>query len=467
MSNQLVVAKFGGTSVGTAEAIRKSAEIVFADPTMRLVVVSATSGTTNILLDLYEKAADKNFTDAGVAALRDRHLTLAAELGCDQACAEPMDEMLEELAALVQPLRHIVDKTSPAGKQILDQLLSVGERLASLIVSEYFRAAGKKVTVFDARLVIRTDDVHGKAEPNPDEIRMAAEIKLRPVLDEHEIVVTQGFIGATATGATTTLGRGGGDYSAALFAEGLRANDLKIWTDVSGIKTMDPRIVPTAQSIPEISFAEAAEMANFGAKVLHPATLWPAIRNRIRVFVGNTFDTSQKGTWIYPEVPDEPLVRAIAIRQKQTLITVSSLRMLNTPGFLEKLFGVLAKHQLSIDLVTTSEVSVALTLDSASQTVSGRAFTDYRRVLDELRTFSEVTIEEDLSLVAIIGNRMTQTSGIGSLAFGAISEFNIRLICQGASSHNICFLVRAKDAVPVVERLHRIFIGETKEATGI
>lgn len=467
MTKQVIVAKFGGTSVGKTEAIQGSVEIVKADPNIRVVVVSATSGTTNLLLDLVAKSGNAQESREAMGAISDRHLSLAAELKCSDATQARIQELLTELNSLVLPLQHIVDKTSAAATQITDHVLSIGERLSSEIFADVLRRDGKKAISFDARQVIRTDANYGKAEPQPEEIQREMEAKLRPLFAEYDVVVTQGFIGSTATGTTTTLGRGGSDYSAALFAEGLQANDLQIWTDVGGILTMDPRVVPGAKAIREISFAEAAEMANFGAKVLHPATLWPAVRKGIRVFVGNAFSPREGGTFIYPEVPSQPLVRAIAMRKKQTLITVSSLRMLNAHGFLERLFGVLAKHQLSVDLVTTSEVSVALTIDGSTTAEGAGLMSSKPAMFTELRTFAEVNVEEDLTLVAIIGNRMTQTNGLGSLAFGAISDFNVRLICQGASSHNLCFLTKSEDAQAVVERLHRIFLNENGEALGL
>jgi aspartate kinase len=222
---------------------------------------------------------------------------------------------------------------------------------------------------------------------------------------------------------------------------------------------MDPRVVPTARIIPEISFAEAAEMANFGAKVLHPATLWPAVRASIPVFVGSTFQPEKEGTRILPNrSSDAPLIRAIAVRKEQTLITVSSLRMLNSHGFLAKMFEVLARHSLSIDLVTTSEVSVALTVDEGSLGSGGKRVSEQHEMIHELRQFAEVKIEEGLSLIAIIGNSLNHSSGVAAKVFHSISEFNVRLVCHGASEHNVCFLVAAKQANEVAKRLHHVCI---------
>lgn len=233
---------------------------------------------------------------------------------------------------------------------------------------------------------------------------------------------------------------------------------MQIWTDVPGIMTMDPNVVAQAKVISEISFDEAAELANFGAKVLHPATLWPAIRKKIHVFVGSTFQPELGGTWVVPELNEKPTVRALALRQYQTLITVTSLRMLNAQGFLAKLFGVLASYHLSVDLVTTSEVSVALTIDGASNGSSGKGIYQFPTLLQELQEFCQVKIEENLTLVAIIGNGLTEAAGVGAKTFNSISDCNVRLVCHGASSHNICFLVKQEEAVKVVNQLHQEWI---------
>lgn len=444
----LIVSKFGGTSMGTREAMLNAAKIVLSKPSIRLVVVSATSGTTNQLIEI---ARTKKESD--MLAVESRHRELAVALGCDSAQTERLSALFTEMRSLVA-LHEIQDEAS------LDSILSIGERASSILFVQALRHEQKADAILiDARKYLKTDSYFGKAEP--DRIATAApcgELKKR-IQSTHEIFVTQGFIGSDTRGITTTLGRGGSDYSAALFAEALGASELEIWTDVPGILTIDPRVVPTARIIPEISFAEAAEMANFGAKVLHPATLWPAVRASIPVFVGSTFQPEKEGTRILPNrSSDAPLIRAIAVRKEQTLITVSSLRMLNSHGFLAKMFEVLARYSLSIDLVTTSEVSVALTVDEGSLRSGGKRVSEQQEMINELRTFAEVKIEEGLSLIAIIGNSLNHSSGVAAKVFHSISEFNVRLVCHGASEHNVCFLVAAKEANEVAKRLHHVCI---------
>jgi aspartate kinase len=266
-----------------------------------------------------------------------------------------------------------------------------------------------------------------------------------------EVIVTQGFIGQNDDGYTTTLGRGGSDYSAALIAEALNAKNLAIWTDVVGIFTTDPRITDQARAIKEISFGEAAEMATFGAKILHPATLIPAMRQNIPVFVGSSKEPEKGGTRIQKKVESKPTYRSISLRKEQTLVTVKSPAMLHASGFLAKVFAVLAKHELSVDLITTSEISVAMTFDNP--TGSTQALLN-STVVEELEQLCEVSVENGLSLIAVVGNSIHKTNGVGTSIFDALSGINVRMICQGASEHNLCFLVNETQANETVEKLH-------------
>lgn len=455
------VAKFGGTSMGSSDALWNAAEIVSRDPASRLVVVSATSGTTNQLLALTEAelAGERTAGDRLLSEVRLRHQTLASQIGVEVAAFPQLFRELEELQRVLRDANSSGLRQQP---RLLDQVLSLGERLASELFAAVLRAEGRDAASFDARRVIRTDANFGKAEPDISAIASLARQVLRPELEKREVLVTQGFIGSASGGHTTTLGRGGSDYSAALFGEALGAESVLIWTDVPGVFTMDPNTVPEARLIPELSFAEAAELANFGAKVLHPATLLPAVRAGIPVFVGSTFRSQEGGTWIRPTTGDAPLVRAIALRKKQTLITVTSLRMLNAQGFLARMFQTLAEHRLSVDLVTTSEVSVSLTIDGTSLGSAGRSVLENQSLLDELRSFSDVSVEEDLTLVALIGNRLTRTPGVGARAFRSVEPSNVRLLCHGASQHNLCFLVASGEAEAVARNLHAEFLGGTQ-----
>jgi aspartate kinase len=440
--------------MGTPEAMRQSARIIAARPDARVIVVSATSGSTNALLALCELKMGGKAAQAaeGILGLHARHFAHAEALGCDAG-------ELEKLEGLFQELTAVVSTISKSDAALLDHVLSFGERMSALLFARALRAEKVSAEALDARAYLRTDSYFGKADPDLVETKRLCEKLHGKLFERKETVVLEGFIGSDAAGRTTTLGRGGSDYSAALFAEALGASEVEIWTDVAGILTMDPRVVPTARAITEVSFAEAAEMASFGAKILHPATLWPAVRAKIPVFVGSTFAPEKSGTRILPASDAAtPLIRAVAVRNHQTLITVSSLSMLNAYGFLAKLFEVLARHRISVDLVTTSEVSIALTIDGTALGSSGKGISERTEFFAELRSFAEVKIEEGLSLIAVIGNALNHSPGIAARVFQSITEFNVRLICHGASEHNICFLVAAAQANEVAKRLHHVCI---------
>jgi aspartate kinase len=448
MPDLVKVAKFGGTSMADYTAMKRCASIVSSDPDKKIIVVSATSGTTNLLTDLtIEKSVEAR--SEIVSAIRDKHLGICEDIGNPESLVDDVKSLMDDLEA-------ITSRKQIMTPMLRDEILSFGERLSSKIFTEVLKKQSQSdVQWFDARTVIKTDEHYGSAEPDIPTIANASSKKLQPLLVDSRIV-TQGFIGSEPNGHTTTLGRGGSDYSAALFAEAVDADVLEIWTDVTAIYTTDPRIVSDARPITEISFDEAAELSVFGAKVLHPATMVPAIRKNIRVYVGSSIHPEKPGTWIVRDTKDKPVIRAISLRRKQTLVKVHSLDMLHRYGFLAKLFQVLAEHKISVDLVTTSEVSVALTLDTDVNKPDNPMLD--KKVLQELQKFSEVEITKDLSLIALVGNNLDATAGLSGPVFGSLQETNIHLICHGASSHNLCFLVAENEAEEVVRVLHKRFI---------
>ena len=325
--------------------------------------------------------------------------------------------------------------------------------IATILVHLKRAQAADILALFDERLrhdVMLRIATFGGVQPAA--LAELTALQLLPRLNEG-LVITQGFIGSENKGRTTTLGRGGSDYTAALLAEALHASRVDIWTDVPGIYTTDPRVVSAAKRIDEIAFAEAAEMATFGAKVLHPATLLPAVRSDIPVFVGSSKDPRAGGTLVCNKTENPPLFRALALRRNQTLLTLHSLNMLHSRGFLAEVFGILARHNISVDLITTSEVSVALTLDTTGSTSTGDTLLT-QSLLMELSALCRVEVEEGLALVALIGNDLSKACGVGKEVFGVLEPFNIRMICYGASSHNLCFLVPGEDAEQVVQKLH-------------
>ncbi|WP_114192439.1 lysine-sensitive aspartokinase 3 [Edaphovirga cremea] len=443
---QTVVAKFGGTSVADFFAMNCSADVILSNPNVRLVVLSASAGVTNILVSLAE-GCDADNRIFQLEAIRRIQYAIIDQLNQPDVIREEIDRMLENIAMLSEAASLA---TSPA---LTDELVSHGELMSTLLFVEILRQRDVQAEWFDIRKVMRTNDRFGRAEPDTVALAELAQQQLLPRLQE-SLVITQGFIGSEGKGRTTTLGRGGSDYTAALLGEALKVGRVDIWTDVPGIYTTDPRIVPSAKRINKIAFEEAAEMATFGAKILHPATLLPAVRSDIPVFVGSSKDPAAGGTLVCNTTENPPLFRALALRRKQTLLTLHSLNMLHSRGFLAEVFNILARNNISVDLITTSEVSVALTLDTTGSTSTGASLLT-TSLLTELSSLCRVEVEENLALVALIGNKLSQACGVGKEVFGVLDPFNIRMICYGASSYNLCFLVPGNDAEQVVQTLHR------------
>ena len=449
-SNNITVAKFGGTSVADYQAMLRCAHIIKNDNSNRVVVVSASAGVTNNLVRLSQANIAAQERESIITEIANIQFNITKHLTCQLSLDAEIKEILTTLSdcAKKQAEQYSLKNS--------DEILSFGEKLSSRIFAQVLQSIDVNGHYFDIRPVMKTDSLHGKAQVNVAEISSKAKTLLLPKLAD-KVIVTQGFIGSDQQGNTTTLGRGGSDYSAALLAEAIQASHLSIWTDVVGIFTTDPRITDQARSINEISFGEAAEMATFGAKILHPATLIPAMRQDIPVFVGSSKEPEAGGTLIQRQVNSNPTYRSIALRREQTLVTVKSPEMLHASGFLAKVFTVLAKHQLSVDLITTSEISVALTFDNPEGSTQALLT---KAVVEELEQLCEVSVEHGLSLIAVIGNKIHGTKGVGSSIFDKVNDFNIRMICHGASEHNLCFLVPEADANQVVERLHATLFSE-------
>nr|WP_301339340.1 lysine-sensitive aspartokinase 3 [Vibrio sp. Y20_XG_PY13] len=423
----------------------RCATIIENNPNTRLVVSSACSGVTNILVELANGVQDQEHRAELLKKLAEIHDSILAQL-------EDATEASSEVYGILDTVTSLAEAASiQANTKLTDHLVACGELMSTHILAQLMRERGINAVRFDIREVLRTDDNFGRAEPNVEAIAQLAQEKLIPLcLDS--VVITQGFIGSDEEGNTTTLGRGGSDYSAALIAEGVKASGLEIWTDVPGIYTTDPRIAPKASPIPEISFSEASEMANFGAKILHPSTLVPALRHDIPVFVGSSKEPEKGGTWIRHQVESSPLFRALALRCNQTMVTLRSANMFHAYGFLAKVFEILAKHKISVDLITTSEISVSLTLDQTD--TSGGAPQLPQAAREELEELCKVEVEHDLCLVALIGNKMSERKGYAKQVFGTLEDLNLRMICYGASPHNLCFLVNESVAKQAIQKLH-------------
>jgi len=430
-------------------AMSRCAQIIINNPKIRVVVVSAPAGITNQLLSLSEPASSPQQKLQTINTIKDHVISIAQQLKNSTRTVNTLENYLSELLNLTN--------TTPITPELTDTILSYGEGCSSVLLTAILNELNYKADNFDVRQVLITDSQFGEAEPQLADIKTLVHQKLFPLTKE-TVIITQGFIGEDPQGHTTTLGRGGSDYTASLLAEALDVDSLEIWTDVFGIFTCDPRIVKKATPLVEISFDEAAELANFGAKVLHPATLLPAIRSNINVFVGSSSHPESPGTWVLAQPSESPPIRAISLRKNQTLLTVHSLKMFHARGFLAKVFGILAQHNISVDIVTTSEVSVSLTLDNTSVGTNTKALLT-PELLSELEALPNIRLEidDDLTLIAMVGNHLHSASGISGKIFQTLAQHPIRLICYGASPHNLCLLVSAKIAEDVVTILHESF----------
>ncbi|MGF1725753.1 lysine-sensitive aspartokinase 3 [Photobacterium nomapromontoriensis] len=424
----------------------RSAEIIKNNPSAKVVLISACSGVTNLLVELANGIADIEQRSQRLQQLRTIHQSILDDLTQPECVSTEIYQLLDNIATLSE---HTA--TSPS-VQFTDQLVAHGELLSTFLFTQILNEMGAPAQRFDIRHVMRTDNQYGKAVPDINTIRQLAEQHLQPLLTD-KIIVSQGFIGSDDKGKTTTLGRGGSDYSAALIAEAICANTLEIWTDVPGMYSTDPRITANAKPISEISFSEASEMANFGAKILHPSTLLPAVRQQIPVFIGSSKAPDQGGTWIRQHVTEPPKFRALALRCNQTMVTLTSLKMFHAYGFLSEVFRILAEHKVSVDLITTSEVSISLTLDQTD--TGGGAPNLPAAATAALSELCRVEVEHNLCLVALIGNKLGEAPGAATQVFGTLDQYSPRMICFGASTHNLCFLVSTQESRDVVKTLHQ------------
>ena len=440
----MIVLKFGGSSVADASCMRQVAGLVTAAlPKAPLVVLSAMGKTTNGLFDA-AKAAELG--DLTLAMDRQRtlmasHRNAAAEL-FNGNVPETLDVALTDLFGELELLLRGVALLRELSPRSMDAIASLGERLSTRIFSAFVEGAW-----VDARTILRTDQVFGEAAPQPAAIQTLAAKHMKPLLGVGRIVVTQGYIGATEDGLTTTLGRGGSDYSAALFGAALGAEEVQIWTDVEGVLTCDPRIVPEALPISELSFAEAAELAAFGAKVLHPATIQPAVEARIPVTVRHTQKPEGRFTTISAEVRTGRPITALASRGPVTVLTVSSTRMLAQSGFLARLFDVFGRRGVSVDLVATAEVSVSLTVE---------ADVPLKPLIEELSTFAKVEVHEGRAIIVAVGERLKSTPGLGSQLLTALGDINVEMISMGGNEINLSLVVKQESTADALRRLHRV-----------
>jgi len=455
----MIVMKFGGTSVEDATAIRRLVSIVRRQLNRRpLIVVSAMGKTTNGLLECARLAAEGELPAAlaKLDVLADHHFKTAAQLALPEEGAA-LRATLEGRFAEVRAHLHEINRAGEVTPRLSDAVASNGELLSSLIVAAALRAEGVGGAWIDIRPLLRTNDDFTRAAVQFDVADAQLKAGFEPVLASGSVPVTQGFIGSTAGGATTTIGRGGSDFSASIIGAALDVDDIQIWTDVDGIMTTDPRIVPEAAKVKVISLAEASELAYFGAKVLHPSTLLPAMAKEIPVHVCNSRRPEAVGTTIVRQAPpSQSLVKAIAFKRGITVINVSSGRMLMAYGFLARLFEVFDRHQTAVDMVATSEVSVSVTLDDTRR---------LDQIIADLKEFGDVAVERDQAIICLVGERLKFTPGVAARIFSSIDRVNVSMISHGASAINVSFVIAGHQVEQAVTALHREFFSELDEAT--
>jgi len=454
----MIVMKFGGTSVGDAESILRLIGIVKERLSQKpVVVVSAMANVTDQLLAM-ARAAGAGDRDAALnisRSLRERHFNTAGELLGTALFSELHSDLGADFEALDELIRGIsaVGELTP---RTTDHVAAFGEILSSRIVAAALGSHGIKAELVDSRQCIVTDGAHTRATPLYDQTNEQLRVRVQPLLDAGRVPVMGGFIGATKGGITTTIGRGGSDFSAAIVGSGLGAKRIEIWTDVDGMMTTDPNLCAEARRIKTISFDEAAELAYFGAKVLHPATVLPAIQKNIPVQVLNSRNPTCEGTMITARAPlCRNFFKAIAVKKRITIVDVAAPRMLLAHGFLRAIFAAFDQHRVAVDVVSTSEVSVSLTVDS-NESIPALAA--------DLAKLADVKYEGRKAIVCLVGENLREIPGIAAKVFGELSDVKIRMISQGASEINLTFVIE-EDAVPaVVQRLHRTFFSELDPA---
>lgn len=467
----MVVMKFGGTSVADHAAIERLMAIVRAERQVAIqpesqdwrgpiVVVSALGGATDRLLGVAAEAGagDAEGARENTRALRQRHLDVARVISDPALRAEveaflvrEFDE-LERIAGALGVLREV----SP---RWLDAIAAVGETASSRIVAAALTSHGLPARWIDARRVIVTDAEHTSAAPLFPETRAALQKVVDPILAARQVPVIGGFVGATRDGITTTLGRGGSDYSAAIVGACLGASEIQIWTDVDGMLTADPRIVPNVQVVPQLSFAEASELAYFGAKVLHPATIQPAVSENIPVKILNSRrPLDAQGTLITRErAAADRALTAVASKTGVTVVDITSTRMLMAHGFLNRIFDVFEQYKTSVDVVTTSEVSVSVTIDDRRH---------LPEIIQKLEEVADVTREDDMAIICAVGEGLQSDPTFVGQLLQAIGGVPIRMVSQAASRRNITFVIRAVDLPAALTRIHdRFFAADSSPLT--
>jgi len=450
-----VVMKFGGTSVRDADAIRRLSEIVGQEDRRRLVVVSALAGVTDQLVELAAQATTGENLALGktIDAIRTRHLELVADL-VSSAAQHDVISAIDDSCLQLKTMVHALAVLRELSPRSTDAVTSVGETMSSRLVAASLDSEGVVAEWVDARRVLVTDGSYGRAQPDMGATTVRVRNTVGPLLDRGVTPVLGGFVGATPEGVVTTLGRGGSDYSAAIFGAVLDASEIQIWTDVDGMLTADPRIVPDARLVPSLTFGEASELAYFGAKVLHPAAIQPAVIKNIPVRIVNARRPDGRGTRITAHSErEDSAIAAIASKRSLTVIEISSARMLMAYGFLKRLFEVFDRFETAVDVVTTSEVDVSVTIDDPRHLDA---------LVAELSAFADVSTEPEMALLCVVGERLHDDPTLFAEIVGALGGTACRMVSQSASRRNLTFVLRERELPLAMSTLHDHFFGHVE-----
>ena len=449
--------KFGGTSVANFEAITRTIFIIGGRLDQKpVVVVSALSKVTDLLYKISDAAAAKDLpqTRELLCQLRKRHIDLTEELLAQSMLKEEAVARVNELCDSLEGIAMAVCSLGELSDRNKAVIISTGEYLSSTIISYAMNAKGIRTKWIDARSMMITSESYLKGEPDMDAIAATVPGVVAEAYQGMNAVITQGFVGVTSEGRPTVLGRGGSDYSASLIGMAVDAEKIEIWTDVDGVRTADPRYVPNTKSLEQISFEEAAEMAHFGAKVLHPLTIEPAVKKNIPIYVLNSMNPSGKGTAILRNELIEDGVKSVSFKENIRVINIFSTKMINTSGFLRRVFEIFSESKVSVDLISTSEANISVTVD-ASQNIDA--------VVAELSEFADVIVDDDKSQVSVIGKNIVKLNGMLKKTFTPLKKCNVYMISQGASFVNISFVVDREELNEVVCGLHHHLFEQPEE----
>ena len=453
----MIVMKFGGTSVANFEAITRTIFIIGGRLDQKpVVVVSALSKVTDLLYRISDAAASKDLPQTRdlLCQLRKRHIDLTEELLAQSMLKEEAVARVNELCDSLEGIAMAVCSLGELSDRNKAVIISTGEYLSSTIISYAMNAKGIRTQWVDARTMMITSESYLKGEPDMDAIATKVPGVIAQAYEGMDAVITQGFVGVTSEGRPTVLGRGGSDYSASLIGMAIDAERIEIWTDVDGVRTADPRYVQNTKSLEQISFEEAAEMAHFGAKVLHPLTIEPAVRKNIPIYVLNSMNPSGKGTAILRNELIEDGVKSVSFKENIRVINIFSTKMINTSGFLRRVFEIFSESKVSVDLISTSEANISVTVD-ATQNIDA--------VVEELSEFADVIVDDDKSQVSVIGKNIVKLNGMLKKTFTPLKKCNVYMISQGASFVNISFVVDREELIEVVRDLHHHLFEQPEE----